>query len=125
MIPGPASLAPTGDRFPSERVIGFDSELVIDFVGMRRRRRPLPPVGWRWWSATARTPTSGGCRTRRTTRPTRRRRCGRLGFEVTTAQDAEPHVAEQGVAGLHPGERGGGTDVRFKTVALDDVLAAT
>ena len=24
MIPGPASLAPTGDRFPSERVIGFD-----------------------------------------------------------------------------------------------------
>ena len=29
MIPGPASLAPTGDRFPSE--------WVIDFVGMRIR----------------------------------------------------------------------------------------
>ena len=39
----------------------------------------------------------------------------RLGFEVTTAQGCGPHVAERGVAGLHPGERGGGRGADLST----------
>ncbi len=45
------------------------------FAGSSRCRRSCwPTVAWRWWWATAPTPTSGGCRTPRTMRPTSRPR---------------------------------------------------
>ena len=45
-------------------------------------------AGWRWWWATAPTPTSDGCRTRTTARDISAA-LRRLGFEVTTELDTD------------------------------------